>query len=45
MNKQNLNMDNIFSEERYEEMISKLFLRFPSFQKDGATAYKPGTMI
>lgn len=42
MNKQNLNMDNIFSEERYEEMISKLFLRFPSFQKDGATAYKPG---
>lgn len=31
-----------FSEEKYEEMLSKLFLRFPSFQKDGASAYKPG---
>ena len=31
-----------FSEEKYEEMLGKLFLRFPSFQKDGASAYKPG---
>lgn len=31
-----------FSEERYEEMIGKLFVRFPSFQKVGAGAYKPG---
>ena len=31
-----------FSEERYEEMLRKLFVRFPSFQKVGAGAYKPG---
>ena len=31
-----------FSEERYEEMLEKLFVRFPSFQKIGAGAYKPG---
>ena len=31
-----------FSEEKYQEMIAKLFVRFPSFQKDGASAYKPG---
>lgn len=31
-----------FSEERYEEMLGKLFVRFPSFQKAGAAAYKPG---
>ena len=36
-------MDVIFSEERYEEMIAKLFVRFPSFQKTGSSAYKPGT--
>ena len=35
-------MDMNFSEERYEEMIQKLFVRFPSFQKVGAGAYKPG---
>lgn len=35
-------MNEIFSEERYEEMIRKLFVRFPSFQKAGAGAYKPG---
>ena len=35
-------MNEIFSEERYEEMIQKLFVRFPSFQKTGAGAYKPG---
>ena len=35
-------MDNIFSETAYNEMIEKLFLRFPSFQKVGAGAYKPG---
>lgn len=32
-----------FSEERYQEMLQKLFVRFPSFQKAGAGAYKPGT--
>ncbi len=31
-----------FSETAYEEMIAKLFVRFPSFQKVGAGAYKPG---
>ena len=35
-------METIFSEERYEEMIAKLFVRFPSFQKSGTSAYKPG---
>ena len=31
-----------FSEEAYNDMIGKLFVRFPSFQKVGAGAYKPG---
>ena len=31
-----------FSEELYEKMLGKLFVRFPSFQKVGAGAYKPG---
>ena len=35
-------MKNIFSETAYNEMIEKLFLRFPSFQKVGSGAYKPG---
>ena len=35
-------MDKIFSEEGYEDMLGKLFVRFPSFQKSGASAYKPG---
>ncbi len=35
-------MDKKFSPEAYEELISKLFVRFPSFQKVGAGAYKPG---
>lgn len=35
-------MDNNFSETSYQEMLDKLFHRFPSFQKAGATAYKPG---
>ena len=35
-------MNENFSEERYQEMIQKLFVRFPSFQKVGAGAYKPG---
>ncbi len=35
-------MDKGFSEEKYNEMIEKLFKRFPSFQKAGASAYKPG---
>lgn len=35
-------MEIIFSEEAYNEMLGKLFVRFPSFQKIGAGAYKPG---
>lgn len=35
-------MDKNFSSEAYDAMVSALFLRFPSFQKAGATAYKPG---
>lgn len=35
-------MDIFFSEENYSEMIQNLFKRFPSFQKSGASAYKPG---
>ena len=35
-------MDMIFSEEAYDEMLGMLFVRFPSFQKTGAAAYKPG---
>lgn len=35
-------MNNIFSEEAYNEMIGRLFVRFPSFQKVGSGAYKPG---
>ena len=35
-------MNKFFSEEAYGEMIGKLFVRFPSFQKTGASAYKPG---
>ena len=31
-----------FTEEKYNEIIEKLFVRFPSFQKAGASAYKPG---
>ena len=31
-----------FSEDRYNEMLNSLFQRFPSFQKVGAGAYKPG---
>lgn len=31
-----------FSEEAYNEMLGNLFVRFPSFQKAGAGAYKPG---
>lgn len=35
-------MEKFFSESAYEDMISRLFCRFPSFQKAGAGAYKPG---
>lgn len=35
-------MDNFFSEEAYGKMIEELFCRFPSFQKVGTGAYKPG---
>lgn len=31
-----------YTEENYLEMIQRLFLRFPSFQKVGSGAYKPG---
>ena len=31
-----------FSEDRYSQMLDALFQRFPSFQKVGAGAYKPG---
>lgn len=35
-------MEENFSEENYDNMIRRLFVRFPSFQKVGAGAYKPG---
>lgn len=35
-------MKNQFSDASYEEIISQLFVRFPSFQSNGASAYKPG---
>ncbi len=35
-------MMNFFSDEAYGQMIGELFCRFPSFQKVGAGAYKPG---
>ncbi len=35
-----MNME--FSAEAYEELIGRIFVRFPSFQKVGAGAYKPG---
>ena len=35
-------MQEHFSEAQYEQMIDALFHRFPSFQKVGAGAYKPG---
>lgn len=35
-------MEHFFSEEAYEKMIQELFCRFPSFQKAGTDAYKPG---
>ena len=35
-------MNEIFTEEGYAELIDALFRRFPSFQKVGAGAYKPG---
>ncbi|MBE6234851.1 MAG: bifunctional folylpolyglutamate synthase/dihydrofolate synthase [Bacteroidales bacterium] len=35
-------MNEIFSPQGYEEMLARLFVRFPSFQKVGAGAYKPG---
>ena len=35
-------MEEHFSEERYSLMLDSLFQRFPSFQKVGAGAYKPG---
>lgn len=35
-------MDKVFSESAYDDMLQRLFSRFPSFQKVGASAYKPG---
>lgn len=37
-----MSMDKIFSEAAYNDLIEALFKRFPSFQKVGAGAYKPG---
>ncbi len=37
-------MEKNFTESSYDEMIAALFCRFPSFQKAGAGAYKPGTV-
>ncbi len=31
-----------FNEESYHKMLANLFNRFPSFQKEGLSAYKPG---
>lgn len=31
-----------FSEDLYDKMLSQLFVRFPSFQRSGISAYKPG---
>ena len=31
-----------YSDEAYAGMLEKLFVRFPSFQKVGGQAYKPG---
>lgn len=39
---ENLAAGTVFSEDAYEKMIEALFVRFPSFQKIGAGAYKPG---
>lgn len=35
-------MESLYSESAYDELIQNLFCRFPSFQKAGASAYKPG---
>lgn len=35
-------MKSDFTEQEWEDMLGKLFRRFPSFQKDGVSAYKPG---
>ena len=35
-------MEKKFSDASYESLIQELFCRFPSFQKVGAGAYKPG---
>lgn len=35
-------MKNQYSDAVYEGIITQLFKRFPSFQKQGASAYKPG---
>ena len=40
--KSKIYMTEQFSESRYQQMIEALFQRFPSFQKVGAGAYKPG---
>ena len=31
-----------FTDEQWQEMLDGLFHRFPSFQKAGSSAYKPG---
>ena len=36
------NPEAAFSDEAYEALVQSIFRRFPSFQKAGAEAYKPG---
>ncbi len=38
----NITEDTAFTEDAYRRMTEKLFVRFPSFQKIGSGAYKPG---
>ena len=32
-----------FTEEKYNEVLERIFARFPSFQQAGSAAYNPGT--
>lgn len=34
--------DKVYSDNEYDRMIDELFHRFPTFQKAGSSAYKPG---
>lgn len=35
-------MNRTFTEEQWQELLKNLFNRFPSFQQNGSSAYKPG---